>query len=195
MHRGAAWASSAAAGRADYACERRPHMDFEDRRGQKCRRFARRAAVHQDFRANLIKLTNGKVPGADAHHVFLQKFAAQFSKFGIDIDDRSTAPWLFRRKDMNVFAELFMVNEGFVRGAARATETVDVVGMRAVELSTGRWVPERTLQLEQYEGTKRLGTTAKMFVTRKVKDVLERIRANNFDFKNLKDATRVSLAM
>jgi hypothetical protein len=46
------------------------------------------------------------------------------------------------------FAELFRISEGFVRGAVRVADVLDIVGTHAIELSTGRWTPEAEAELD-----------------------------------------------
>src|SRR5439155_24307430 len=52
-----------------------------------------RAFTKDNFRANLGRLTGGIPEGADAHHVFPQKFEEQFRQAGINIHDPRYGTW------------------------------------------------------------------------------------------------------
>jgi RHS repeat-associated protein len=57
--------------------------------------FARISAkfTASNFRANLIKLTGKEPAGAQAHHVFAQKFEADFAARGVNIHDPKFGAW------------------------------------------------------------------------------------------------------
>jgi hypothetical protein len=52
-----------------------------------------RAFTEDNFRENLARVTGGAPKGAQAHHVFPQKFAPQFRKAGINIHDPRYGVW------------------------------------------------------------------------------------------------------
>jgi hypothetical protein len=52
------------------------------------------------------------------------------------------------------FKSMFLIQEGFKRGAVRAKQPRDVVGARDIALARGEWVPSEPVRFVQYEGTK-----------------------------------------
>jgi hypothetical protein len=54
---------------------------------------ALRSFTASNFRTNLGRLTGGIREGAQAHHVFPQKFGAAFEKAGINIHDPRFGAW------------------------------------------------------------------------------------------------------